>query len=413
MISETLARYILSVVTLLTLTLLHTEVQARTPGGAIPDNVELLFETSEGTFTAELYRDKAPLTVANFLTYVDEGYYAHTLFHRVIPGFVVQGGGFQQGLGPKGKTHAPVRSESGNRLKNARGTLSMARRTHPDTATSQFFINLGDNPRLDYRTQHQPGYTVFGKVTAGMDVVDRIAALPTHSVGRMSDVPQQDVLLISVRRKTPATAPAETPAATPGTTQQFVAGEDYVVLDRPVPTRNPDRIEVVEMFSYGCPHCYELDPVIRDWSRDQADDVDFWLFPAVWNEAMKLYARAFYTAETLGVTDAVHAPLFTAIVPQQQSIRNETDLAALFAKHGIDKTAFTEAFNAPQVIAAVGHAEERVRLYRPVGAPEIVVNGKYRVDRMHAGGLIEMLAVTEFLIDKERAARMAQTAAGP
>jgi thiol:disulfide interchange protein DsbA len=158
------------------------------------------------------------------------------------------------------------------------------------------------------------------------------------------------------------------------------------------------------MFSYGCPHCYEFEPVVKDWSRQQADDVDFWFFPAVWNAPMKLYARAFYTAEKLGVTAKIHDPLFTAIVPEQQSIRDEKDLSEFFAKQGVDKAAFTEAFSSPEVTTKVEYAEERVRLYKPVGAPEIVVNGKYRVDRMHAGGLVEMLAVTEFLIDKERAA---------
>jgi thiol:disulfide interchange protein DsbA len=175
-------------------------------------------------------------------------------------------------------------------------------------------------------------------------------------------------------------------------------------LDRPVPTRDNSRIEVVEMFSYGCPHCYEFESSVKLWAEQQPDDVDFWFFPAVWNKPMALYARAFYSARELDVADKIHQPLFSAIVIEQNNIRNETDLAEFFAQHGIDRKDFNVAFNSTDVTTKVNHAEERVRLYKPVGVPELIVNGKYRVDRMRAGGLTEMLAVADFLIDKERAA---------
>jgi len=362
---------------------------------------EVVFETSKGSFTLELYPDKAPETVVNFLKYVDDGFYDGTIFHRVIKDFVVQGGGFESGLKPK-ETRAPIKSESSNRLKNLRGTISMARRNHPDTANSQFYINLSHNSDLDYKNKYMPGYTVFGKISKGMDVVDKISAVETTQVERRGDVPVEDVRLISAKSVVGKTVAKKDKENTKFEPVSFVEGEHYVVLDRPVPTRDSSKVEVVEMFSYGCPHCYEFETSIKAWSKQQPGDVDFWVFPAVWNKSMELYAGAFYAARELKVAEKIHQPLFAAIVIEQKSIRNESDLAEFFAKHGVDKKAFTEALNSTVVKTSVKHAEERVRLYKPVGVPEIIVNGKYRVDRMRAGGLTEMLAVTEYLVNKER-----------
>jgi len=366
--------------------------------------VEVVFETSEGSFTLELTAEKAPISAANFLRYVDEGFYDNTVFHRVIPGFVIQGGGFEKGMKAKQKIRAPIKNESANRLKNTRGTITMARRTHPATATSQFFINLANNERLDYRSAYQPGYAVFGKVTAGMEVIDKIAGLPTKTVDRFNDVPEEDVVVLSAKRN--GAIPAQDGAAEADTSeqkkQQFVAGEHYFVLERPVPTRDSNKIEVVEMFSYGCPHCYEFDAPIQEWSKQQSSDVDFWVFPAIWNKPMELYARAFYTVEALNAAEKVHQALFTAIVIEQKSIRNESDLAEFFAQHGVDKKVFTDVFSSTAVKTRARHAAERMRLYKTAGVPEIIVNGKYRIDRMRAGGLAEMLMVADFLIDKER-----------
>src|SRR5210317_1647997 len=160
---------------------------------------EVVFETSKGSFKVELYADKAPDTVANFLKYVDDGFYDGTIFHRVIKDFVVQGGGFEPGLKPR-ETRAAIKSESSNRLKNLRGTIAMARRNHPDTANSQFYINLSHNSDLDYKNNYMPGYTVFGKISQGMDVVDRISAVETTTADRRGDVPVEDVMLISAKR---------------------------------------------------------------------------------------------------------------------------------------------------------------------------------------------------------------------
>ena len=161
--------------------------------------VEVVFETTLGSYTLTLNPEKAPKTVANFLVYVNEGFFDGTLYHRVIPGFVIQGGGFEKGMVKK-KTHDAVENESGNGLMNDRGTISMARTNHPDSATSQFFINVADNPNLDAHGI-RPGYSVFGKVTAGMDVVDKIVAVPTTSSGMYQDVPKQDVVVLSAKVK--------------------------------------------------------------------------------------------------------------------------------------------------------------------------------------------------------------------
>jgi cyclophilin family peptidyl-prolyl cis-trans isomerase len=156
------------------------------------------FETTHGGFTVELYEEDAPQTVANFLRYVDEGFFDGTIFHRIVPGFVIQGGGLTSDFSQK-KTNPPVRNEAGNGVRNQRGTLSMARTDEIHSATSQFFVNLADNDFLDQRPG-QYGYAVFGQVTEGMDVIDKIAALPTGRRRGYSDAPTQDVLINSARR---------------------------------------------------------------------------------------------------------------------------------------------------------------------------------------------------------------------
>ncbi len=157
------------------------------------------FETSLGDFTIELYPDKAPVTVENFLKYVDDGHFAGTIFHRVIPGFVIQGGGMTEDMSQK-RTRAPIENEATNGLKNLRGTLSMARTNDINSATSQFFVNLVDNAFLDHQGQRNYGYAVFAKVVEGMDVVDKIAAVETGRRRGHDDVPVEPVLVTSARR---------------------------------------------------------------------------------------------------------------------------------------------------------------------------------------------------------------------
>ena len=161
----------------------------------------VVMETSLGTIKLELYPDKAPVTVNNFLAYVDEAFYDGTVFHRVIPNFMIQGGGMEPGMRQK-QTKASIKNESSNGLANTRGTLAMARTSAPDSATAQFFINVVDNGFLDRaRAGDGVGYCVFGKVVEGMDVVDKIKAVKTTSKSGHGDVPVTDVVIQSVRRE--------------------------------------------------------------------------------------------------------------------------------------------------------------------------------------------------------------------
>ena len=162
---------------------------------------KVLVKTTKGDVTVALDAAKAPLTVANFLAYVDEGFYAGTIFHRVIDGFMIQGGGFTRDMQQK-PTHAPVKNEAANGLKNKRGTIAMARTSVVDSATAQFFINVVDNGFLDFRapTLQGFGYCVFGEVVDGMDAVDAIRAVRTGRAGYMTDVPVEPVEILSVER---------------------------------------------------------------------------------------------------------------------------------------------------------------------------------------------------------------------
>lgn len=155
-------------------------------------------ETTLGNFTIELLEKEAPLSVANFLKYIENGFFDGTIFHRIVPGFVIQGGGFTEDLTQK-STNPPVKNEADNGLKNSRGTLSMARTNDINSATSQFFVNLKDNDFLDH-SRGNFGYAVFAKVTDGMDVVDKIAAVETGRKRGFDDVPVDAVIMKSVRK---------------------------------------------------------------------------------------------------------------------------------------------------------------------------------------------------------------------
>ena len=159
-------------------------------------NPTVLLETTSGDILIELYADKAPATVENFLKYVNEGFYANTIFHRVIKGFMIQGGGMNMKMEEKA-THAPIKNEADNGPANDRGTIAMARTRDPHSATAQFFINVKDNSFLDHRSKDPQGwgYAVFGKVIRGQDVVDQIAAVKTGSRGYYEDVPMQPVII--------------------------------------------------------------------------------------------------------------------------------------------------------------------------------------------------------------------------
>ncbi|MFK8051518.1 MAG: peptidylprolyl isomerase [Woeseiaceae bacterium] len=158
----------------------------------------IVIETNHGDIHVELFEDKAPISAANFLAYVDDGHYDGLIFHRVIPNFMVQGGGMDADMNEQ-STKDPIKNEADNGVGNDRGTLAMARTNVVDSATSQFFINLADNTFLNHGGRDF-GYAVFGKVTDGMDVVDKIAAVQTGNHGMHGDVPQEPVLMNRVRR---------------------------------------------------------------------------------------------------------------------------------------------------------------------------------------------------------------------
>ena len=164
-------------------------------------NPFVVIKTSDGDITVELFADKAPITVVNFLSYVDSGFYNGTIFHRVISNFMIQGGGFLPDMTEK-ENSDPIINESKNRLHNTRGTLAMARTNNPDSATSQFYINLRSNLNLDWAPRRE-GYAVFGEVRQGMKVVDFIATADTGRVKGMGDVPQKAILIKEIVRQQP------------------------------------------------------------------------------------------------------------------------------------------------------------------------------------------------------------------
>ena len=171
-----------------------------TSGGTMSTNPKILIETSKGNITAELDAKAAPKTVENILAYVNDGFYTDTVFHRVIPGFMIQGGGLTADMKDKTDKRPPVQNEADNGLKNDRGTLAMARTMDPHSASSQFFINVNNNDFLNFssKTPQRWGYTEFGKVTDGMDVVDAIVGVKTSNKGMHQDVPVEPIVIKKV-----------------------------------------------------------------------------------------------------------------------------------------------------------------------------------------------------------------------
>ena len=165
---------------------------------AVAETVQVLMKTSQGDITLELDRERAPVSVENFLTYADSGHYNGTVFHRVIKDFMIQGGGFDQNMRQKA-TLPPIKNEAQNGLKNRRGSIAMARTSVVDSATSQFFINVKDNTFLDHGSRDF-GYAVFAKVVRGMDVVDQIAQVKTSSYGMHQNVPIDPIVINSIKR---------------------------------------------------------------------------------------------------------------------------------------------------------------------------------------------------------------------
>ncbi|WP_269618945.1 thiol:disulfide interchange protein DsbA/DsbL [Zhongshania sp. BJYM1] len=183
-------------------------------------------------------------------------------------------------------------------------------------------------------------------------------------------------------------------------------GERFIRIPQPVRTSNPDKIEVVEVFWYGCSHCFHFDPMLEAWKKKLPADVDFHRSPAMWNDLMVVHAKAYYTAVSLGVLDQVHEPIFKAINVDRNTLRDADALAKLFTEYTkIDDATFRKTFDSFGVNSQVKQADARARSYGIAGTPELIVNGKYRITGRSAGGRAEMLQVAEELIAKERAAK--------
>ncbi len=201
------------------------------------------------------------------------------------------------------------------------------------------------------------------------------------------------VLLLTSLTSLPASAQVD----------RYVAGTHYTVLQQPVRTSNADKIEVVGVFWYGCPHCFSFEPLLNDWAENCADDIAFVRFPAIFNSLMKTHAQIFYAAENLHILDRAHDTIFDTLVMQRKQLQTEDQVVTLFAEYGVDADTAAKAFNSFSVKTKVNQAQKLTNEYKPRGTPSMVVNGKYLVS---LGGQVdsqqEMLRVVDFLTEKER-----------
>lgn len=209
----------------------------------------------------------------------------------------------------------------------------------------------------------------------------------------------------SVQQATAQQQPAAQQQAPAKRIAEFVEGVHYVVLDKPVRTQDASKIEVTEVFWYGCGHCYNFDPIVHQWAEKLPADVDFRMSPAMWHPDMEVHARAFYTAQALNVLDKLHQPLFDALNRGGKKLNSEAELAEFFAGYGVDNETFSKAYNSFGVTSQVKQADARARSYKVSGTPEVVVDGKYRISTSMAGGQPQMLEVADFLVAKIRAER--------
>ena len=185
----------------------------------------------------------------------------------------------------------------------------------------------------------------------------------------------------------------------------YVEGTDYDLITPALRTANPDKVEVVEFFWYGCGHCFTFEPVISQWKKALPEDVEFLGSPAVWNDLMKLHAQAYYTAEVLGVLDTMNKVLFQAMNVDKKRLGSEGEIQALFVANGVSAADFNKAFGSFGVSSMVRQGEARARSAKITGTPEMMVAGKYRISTRKSGSQAGMLKVADFLIAKERAAK--------
>jgi len=211
------------------------------------------------------------------------------------------------------------------------------------------------------------------------------------------------LLSICLALVVPVLAMAE--ESTDAARKTFVEGEDYELITPAIRTRNPDKIEVVEFFWYGCSHCYAFEPLLQQWRKGLAEDVDFHGSPAVWNPAMELHAKAYYTAEVLGVLETMSPVLFKAMNVDRKRLQSEDEIRELFVANGVSAGDFDKAFGAFGVDSMVRQATARARASKISGTPSMMVEGKYRVSVRKGLGQAGMLEVVDFLVAKERQSR--------
>lgn len=207
-------------------------------------------------------------------------------------------------------------------------------------------------------------------------------------------------------QQAPTAPAAEQRSSTPAAPAiDFKAGQHYEVLRQPVRTSDPERIEVVEVFWYGCGHCYTFKPLAEEWAETLADDVMKTRLPAVWHPVMEVHARAYYTAESLDVVEKVHTAIFEAMNLRGEELDNKKELADLFEAAGVSRDEFEQTFDSFGVNSALTRGDSRQRAYGVRGTPELIVNGKYRITGTMAGSHAGMLQVADHLIEKERNSR--------
>lgn len=183
---------------------------------------------------------------------------------------------------------------------------------------------------------------------------------------------------------------------------QYSPGHGYTVIASPVRTENPDKIEVTEVFWYGCPHCFHLEPISQEWQKHIPSDVDFHYMPAVFGRGWEAHARAYYVSELLGIHDKIHTPLFNAIHVEKQRLNTKETLAKFFEKFGVSEASFNKQYDSFAVNSRMSQADSKIRAYGIRGVPSLIVNGKYLVSAETAGGSDNIFNVVDFLIEKER-----------
>ena len=184
--------------------------------------------------------------------------------------------------------------------------------------------------------------------------------------------------------------------------EPYKAGDHYHVLAEAVATSNPAKIEVAEVFWYGCSHCYTFEPVLNKWKQGLSEDVEFVRVPAIWHPTMRLHAKAYFTAKAMKSLDQLHEAIFEEMNPKKAKLKTEEEIADLFEANGIDRARFTKVFNSAGINMAVDLAAKKQERYDIKGTPEMVVNGKYRISGRDNGGNAGMLKVASYLIERER-----------